>query len=373
MSEATQKQEPEDLSKLKGPSSWYTAALLFSLVVFVTSILFRIHHESINVDAMNGLLLAVNLLVIWGSLASTALVSVGWFVCNRLGHKIWWWKDGDTWRVTARKYPDEAKGLVIEAQVKARPSFKLRWGSKGWHNAISDDGWVVNLKGERLHLRDTSQATLDNEGLTGAVLKFLFDAGFAWRIVPLQAGRMPRFVDRGGRGIEVYYKDDGVDIEEILKSRDCADYHKRMQKKAGEHDASYRLMYEVLKALGLPSPVFDETLVERLEQVQEASQRLREEHDRALDILCAALPALRDAVKRAGRPPTKIKAMKELCRVLVHLDAHLPKDSVLRAQLDVSEASRRMVLRALDEEEAKLAAARGPGVQGDGSIVGEGG
>lgn len=288
-----------------------------------------------------------------------------WLARNKSGHTVWWWKDGDTWRMTARGYPTSAKELVIEVQVKARPSFKLRWGAKGWHG--KDDGehsWFVNLRGERILDALVSKAALDSEGLTEKVGGFLHAAGRLWRVIPLDAGRTLRFVDSCGKGVEVFWNGlDGVDLEEILSSVNCANYHRRMQEQARIHGIATAQAGEAMVKLGLTAPLDSLPLVHRLGKLEEAGLKLREALEQAWAELFLLLNALRVDMRSAGRPKTKLAAARRIELLVKFFHEHLPADHPFRANGDISQGTLVGIARLIAEEEAKLAPkeASGPG------------
>lgn len=327
----------EDLSNLKGPKWWYglMPALSVAMTVEVMARLVSGPTLTRHSNEFAPLHFVVLLLLSGFSVAF-------WIVRNKYGYAIWWWKDGDTWRVTARGYPEKAKGLVIEVWVKARPSFTLRFGKKGW--CLNQGGdWFENLFGERIRFDEASKDARMAEGITLEVSGLLHCARFhhpnsAWRIIPLDAGRVLRFVDRHEFGMEVCFSQlDGVDLGEILRSENCADYHKRMQGKASENKIVMGQAGEAIVKLGLPFPSESGHLLYRMGELKKAAEQVRDARDQAWSQLILCLMIFRvDVGSKGGRPKSKVAALIRVRDVLDHLHRNLPSDSPLRSQHNIS-------------------------------------
>ena len=366
MSEQGTQQEPEDLSKLNGPSKWYTVWLVFSLMVLISSIVFRLSYGPINPNTMNGWWAIGWLLTTLGATISTLLSSTAWIGRNNFGYPIRWYKDGDIFRVTARGYPEQAKGLVIEVQVKASPSFRFMWGTKGWHKDPAGDNYWVSNSGEKLWAGGGSELAREAEGLTKDVVEMFAIAYRWWRIIPLDAGRVLRFVDTLGCGIEMYFMQfDGVDLEEILKSASCADYHKRMQEKARNHDTAMTLTGEFMRKSGSSvAPIIERLpLGSRVAELELVATRLRDARDSAWAELRLVLNSLLSDMERVGRPNLKLAAARRVEPVMKFLHEHIPADHPLRAGDGISQEALDKIARVIAEAEAKLALVpRGKGV-----------
>ena len=336
MAEETQKGESaesvaEDLSKLKVPARW-------KFLIALVSLFGMMEFAIIWVDVTNGdgyspftILCAVACFAVFLVVLCLDIAGSGPYTLHR-------WKTADgRWSTTSKGYPATAEGFVIETQIGARRSFsKLRFGPKGWHLS-PDRGWFISAAGERIQAVVGSSGALEAEGLTLSVVEFMDGVSRSWTIVSLEAGRRLRLIDYRGWAIDLGYRSESIDLGEILKSVDCAEYHKRMQGKARELDAAREKIYAVLAALGMPQPVFDEMLVARLSNVEEAGARLILEREALRAQLAGTLPALRATVKQC-RPGTNARAltMARLAQVLNYMHETLPEESPLRIEREIN-------------------------------------
>lgn len=318
-----QEEKAEDLSGLKGPIrglGWHVIVAALVVVVCGTA--------------------AIAQPWFWPPLVAATLVfavACGlyyylWLTRNYSGHTLWWWKDADgKWRVTAKGYPTQATGLVIEVHVRARPKVRLLWGAEAWEysGARPDQNpHFRNTQGAVLYPYQPYQGgALAGVGLTAEVAYLLASMEDCWKIMPLDAGRVLRFEDWRGMGIEVGYREKTVDLQEILRHGSCGSYRASQRQGVG-------------------------VLQQQREEVEHQLELADQELEKERDFLVVLFKFLRSQ-KQASRSRSDVFTKQMIHAIVKYLHDRLPPDHKFRTSHHINAEEVRALAKWLNEHAAQ--------------------